>query len=1289
MGDNGNETTAVTSLDDVIAAVAATDSDQNDTEQPELKREQTKAKPKVSVFQLYRFAGPKDLLMMLIASIFSIVMGVSIQVPYVAVMQLVNVVAGLKNCTDYTGNKSDCDVENTLDREANRITFAIGVTGIACCFSAYFCTSLFTVVADRVTRRVRQLAFTNILRQHIGYFDIHFAGELNTRLTQDVMKFEIGIGSKIALIIFWLSTFVTALTICMVYGWQLTLFMCILLPVAGIVGGITTKLMKKYSEREMTAYAKAGSVAEEALTNIRVVHAYAGQRKEANRYEKLLGEAWKVSLKSGLAASFGVGVPYFSTLAVTAATVYLSGILLRDGKIDPGFVIMLLNSMFIGLRSIGFAAVAMEVVSDSQAAAFGLYEIIDAKTQIDSTDESGKKLDVIKGFVQFKDIHFVYPARPGVTVLRGLNLDIPPGKSAALVGPSGCGKSTTIQLLQRFYDPLQGAVYVDGHDVKELNLKWLRQQIGVVSQDPVLFATTIEDNIRFGNPLATKEDIETAAKEADAHHFIMKLPQKYETLMNEQGTQLSRGEKQRISLARALVRKPKILLLDECTSALDNESEATVQKALDKAAKGRTTIIIAHRLSTVKDADTLFVIDKGVVAESGSHAGLLEKRGIYHKLVSLQLMEEKEKAVNEELMENDDEILLKVDPQYRKLSVVSAISAKSNRSNRSNKTTNSHSNYDPEDTDDDDEDQALPSHALRRVFALNKEKWPYLLFGLIGGILVGTTWPLYAMLISYVTKGSVGDLESINTAALGILILAVSSCIVCVISTYLLRYFGETLALKLRSMSYAAMLKQEISWFDKPSNQVGSLTSRLAEETAKVKMATGTALLSFATAVSGVACTIVISLTFGWQLGLAVLPVMPLTVVAGAAQGYFNSTYEYKSHKRTESSGRVASEAIDKVRTLASLTKESFFIDKYMSSFEALKKEAYKRANVIGLSWSFLYFCQFALGLIVFGFGVWLSSKELMEFHYILGILTVVLTTCADVGRANSNVPELTASATSAAKLLQLLKRKPQINTESDEGIKPKTCAGEVELRDVCFAYQSRSKTLVLRSVQVAASRGQSVAIVGPSGGGKSTVVQLMERFYDVLTGVVTVDGVDIRELNVSWLRSQMAVVLQEPILFAVSIADNIAYGDNSRQLSMNEIIDAAKAANIHSFITTLPDGYDTNVGSKGTQLSGGQKQRISIARALVRNPKILLLDDATSALDSHSESVVEEALNKARAGRTSIIIAHRLSSIINADVILYVDRGKVLERGTHSQLMALKNHYYGLYQANLGNKST
>jgi ABC-type multidrug transport system fused ATPase/permease subunit len=1260
-----------------------------DEEAERIKRQLRKKK--INIFQLYRFAEPLDYLFLIVGLVGTLLQGFGMQYPFVLVGKVITqYTLAMDNCTNATTGaalpNSTCNFEQLLMKAAAYVSIDFAICGLLTCIGSYAHVALFTIVADRVTRKVRRLVFSNILRQHIGYFDVHFGGELNTRLTQDVTKFEVGIGSKVSLAVAWLMTFFFGMIFDLIMGWQLTLIMCLMLPIAALLSGLTGRIMKIYTEKEMTAYAKAGSVAEEALGNIKIVAAFAGEIKEGERYDKLLGDARKISMKSALASAFGTGVPFFLILTVTAITIYLAGYLVNEGKITSGFVMQLFASMMIGLRSLGYAAGALEIVSDSQGAAYGIYEIIDAKTLIDSTDPSGEKIEDLKGHILFEEIHFVYPARANVQILKGLTVEILPGQTAALVGPSGCGKSTTIQLIQRFYDPDQGTVYLDGKNVKDLNLTWLRRQIGVVSQEPVLFATTIEENIRFGNPEATLDEIIAAAKEADAHGFIDKLTDKYETLLNEQGTQLSRGEKQRISLARALVRQPKILLLDECTSALDNESEAAVQKALEKASKGRTTILIAHRLSTVRDSDVLFVVDKGVVAEKGTHDELFSRKQLYHKLVSTQMLASKEKQQQARDLETPKEVLVQIENRRRSSVAQRRMSMMSMKSTGSQ---NARMLTELRQAQGDAQVVGLTNRPMKRIFAMNKPELPHLLLGVIGGFLVGCVWPIFSILFSNVIGALVtpGDnlMQIVALNSWGLFGLGIVAMIITAISIFVLRYAGELLTERVRSQAYKAMLRQEVAWFDDPDHQVGSLTSKLANEASRIKMATGNTLFYLCAAVSAIILAIVIALASGWELGLTILPLMPLTILSGVIQGYMNTGYEMKSHQRTEESGRVASEAVDKVRTLASLTKEFYFLDKYMAFFEQMKKEARRRANIIGLSWAFYYFDGYVIDIVAFGFGLWLVSQGMMQFKMIFRVLVCTLMTFTDVGRANANVPELTSSKAAAYKVLQLMDRMSEIDPFDPNGKTPSECRGEVALKGVTYYYPTRQNTLVLRDFSIAANRGQCIAVVGPSGGGKSTIVQLLERFYDVFSGVVSVDGIDVKDMNLKWLRAQMGIVTQEPILFAVSLHENIAYGDNTKVMTREEVIKAARSANIHDFITTLPLGYDTNIGSKGSQLSGGQKQRVSIARALVRNPKILLLDDATSALDSHSESIVEEALNKARAGRTSIIISHRLSSIIGADTIVYIDHGKVLEKGTHGELMALKKHYYQLQLANQG----
>nr|XP_014352477.1 PREDICTED: ATP-binding cassette sub-family B member 5-like isoform X3 [Latimeria chalumnae] len=379
---------------------------------------------------------------------------------------------------------------------------------------------------------------------------------------------------------------------------------------------------------------------------------------------------------------------------------------------------------------------------------------------------------------------------------------------------------------------------------------------------------------------------------------------------------------------------------------------------------------------------------------------------------------------------------------------------------------------------------------------------------------------------------------------------------------------------------------------------------------------------------------------------------------------------------------KIATEVAENIRTVVSLTREKRFQSMYEESLQGPQRSAQRKAQVYGscfaLSQAFIYFTYAA----AFRFGAYLITVDQIDTESVFIVFNLMVYGSLALGQTISFAPDYAKAKSAAAHIFALLEQEPAVDGYSDKGLKPDTCNGTVEFRNISFNYPSRPDIPVLEGLSLQIKKGQTVALVGGSGCGKSTTVQLLERFYDPLQGQVLVDGVDAKMLNIQWLRSQIGIVSQEPVLFDCSIAENIAYGISSHKVSLEEIEDAAKAANIHSFIEQLPENYNTCVGDKGTHLSGGQKQRIAIARALLRQPKILLLDEATSALDTESEKVVQEALDFARQGRTCIVIAHRLSTIQNADVIVVIKNGKVVEQGDHQQLLAKRAYYFNLVNA-------
>ncbi|RXN37390.1 bile salt export pump [Labeo rohita] len=443
--------------------------------------------------------------------------------------------------------------------------------------------------------------------------------------------------------------------------------------------------------------------------------------------------------------------------------------------------------------------------------------------------------------------------------------------------------------------------------------------------------------------------------------------------------------------------------------------------------------------------------------------------------------------------------------------------------------------------------------------------------------------------------------------------------------------------------------------------------------------ATGSQIGMIVNSLTNIGASFIIAYYFSWKLSLVVTCFLPLIGLSGVFQSKMLTGFANEDKNALEAAGQVSSEALSNIRTIAGLAKEKHFVSQYEEQLQAPYKGAKKKAHIYGICFAFAQCVIFMAFAASFRYGGYLVSNEGLPYMLVFRVISALVTSASALGRASSFTPDYAKAKIAAAQLFKLLDRVPKISISKTEGQSWDDFRGQIEFKGCRFTYPSRPDIQVLRGLEVSVHPGQTLAFVGSSGCGKSTSVQLLERFYDPDEGQVLIDGRPSASISVAFLRSQIGIVSQEPVLFDCSIAENIQYGDNSRTVSMEEIIEAAKKAYLHDFVMTLPDKYETQVGAQGSQLSRGQKQRIAIARAIVRNPKILLLDEATSALDTESEKVVQAALDEARQGRTCIVIAHRLSTIQSADIIAVMSQGMVIEKGTHEELMARKAAYYKL----------
>ncbi|KAK6623968.1 hypothetical protein RUM44_010825 [Polyplax serrata] len=1122
---------------------------------------------------------------------------------------------------------------------------------------------LLNFTASEQILRIQIRFFKSIVCKDMSWFDTKMDGNFIGTASENMNYLEAGIGGVIGIFVYLILIFAFGVLISLVYGWQLTFAMLSIAPISIGTSSVIAKIQSRLTVKEMMAYTAAGRIAEEVFTSIRTVAAFDGAQKEVQRYAKNLEISKSSGIKRGVASGTSGGVMWLIIYS-SYAIAFLYGVRLiqaskenGDEIYTPAVLLIVFYGIFMGLTNVGFASAHVETFTRACGAAASIFNVINTTSKINPCSEDGKIKGNCLGEIEFRNIHFEYPSRPGVTILRGLNLKIKSGEIVAIVGGSGSGKSTLLQLIQRLYDPMKGDIFLDGENIQSLKVSWLRQQLGVVGQEPLLFATTIRENILYGFPTATEEDVIESAKKANAHDFIRKEIEGYDTVMGQKGSTLSGGQKQRIAIARALIRNPKILLLDEATSALDAANEKIVQAALDRAAKGRTTLIVTHRLSTIENADRIVVIANGVVAEQGTHKELFAAKGLYYELLQTQseIKKEKVKTKQVEISSNqmvyDSPTFLPSTPRsrYNTLSTHSTLSEGSQMK--------------PSDTVDQ-----YKKVSLKQILKWNKNEWSFLFMGTVASLTAGAALPVVCVLFGHLFGLlSLTDFNEIirGTNFYSVILVVVGLVAGCCVflQMYCFAVSEMGLTTRLRIKAFESILNQDVGWFDEEKNKVGALCLRLTQDA------------------SGLQGTI-LSFLFTWKMTLVTLSTIPFVFSGVYIESIFVRGSSNTMNKSLESASKIASEVIGNIKAVACLGKEHYFIEKYSQTLKEGRRSNRKRAWLRGLAFAVGQTAPFFGYSISLWYGGYLVANENLQYKYVIMVSELLIFGAWTLGQCVVLAPSLREAADSAARLQYLFTRKPNVLDGELTNYPNLGKEGAIAYSKVGFKYPTRPGTLVLQNFNALIKSGQSVAIMGPSGSGKSTVIQLLLRYYDPISGHISINNVDIDKYRLSSLRQRLGLVSQEPVLFDRTIEENIAYGDNSRVVPLQEVIEAARAANIHNFIASLPEGYNTRLGIAGTQLSGGQKQRIAIARALVRNPQILLLDEATSALDPQSESVVQEALDNASSGRTTITIAHRLGAVRNADVIYVLDKGSVKESGTHQELMNQKGIYHSMHGA-------
>ncbi|KAH6984745.1 P-loop containing nucleoside triphosphate hydrolase protein [Ilyonectria sp. MPI-CAGE-AT-0026] len=1208
-------------------------------------------------------------------------------------LAMVNLVIGkfISLMSDYTTGSNPPD---NYMKEVSKYALYYVYIGIARLVLTYIYSTLLTYVALNLTRNLRHQYLRAALGQEVSFFDQGEGGSISMQATSNGRLVQSGMSEKLGQIFQAIATFVGAFVIAFISQWKLTLILICILPALLIIVFITGGIDAGIETQVLKIYAQAGAYAESVLGSVRTTHAFSLGPRMSDKYTKYLEDARILGYKKNLLYGIMFGGEYFVIFAGMGLAFWQGITMIARGEVESiGTVFTVLFSVIIAASTLNSIVPHMVTFSRAATAAAELFVLIDRKSEINPFDESGDKPTDTAGEIELEGVTFSYPTRPDVRVLEDFSLRVPAGKVTALVGPSGSGKSTIVGLMERWYNPSEGSIKLDGKSIDQLNLRWLRTNVRLVQQEPVLFNGTVFDNISNGLVGTQWESesreqklgrVQAAAKKAFADDFIQGLPEGYDTRIGERGGLLSGGQKQRIAIARSIVSEPKILLLDEATSALDPHAEGIVQKALDEASKNRTTITIAHKLKTIQGADNIVVMKQGKIVEQGRHDELVARDGEYATLVNAQdLSTEKAEAATEESSEEDEEILSVKQTQSlvrQKTADVENFEAFKNR---------------------EDFNVAPRTGVITTIWKLVRAT-PELnrCYGIVGlACLAGAgLYPGQTVLIGKVLDvfGSDDMQKRGNFISLMFFVMACGLLVVYCVLGWTTNIVAQTFSKKIRSDMFSAFLRQDLRFFDRPENTVGALTSHIDSYAQAIFELMGFNISLIIFCVSNVVVCSILSIVVSWKLGLVgVFAGIPPLLGAGYVRIRIETKMDSDIDEKFSQSASVASETVTAIRTVSSLAIEEDVLRRYTHELDTAISQAKAPLFNMMIWFSFTQSVEY----FILALGFWWGSKlvsngEISFYQFIVSFMGVYFSGQA-AGQLFSFAGSFTQANSAANYYFWICGLEPTIH-ETEENIKkvPKEGCNSYKFQDVEFSYPLAPDNRVLKGVSLNVEPGQFVAFVGASGCGKSTMIALLERFYDPTSGSIVIDGGDsLSDLNPRAYRSRVALVQQEPTLFPGSIRENISMGidmdvankgDGPVTVDDKMIEEACRAANAWDFVSSLPEGLATPCGTGGSQLSGGQRQRIAIARALIRNPSVILLDEATSALDTESERVVQAALMEASSTgrRITVAVAHRLSTVRTANRIFVFYGGRIVEAGTHSELIAQGGMYNKMCEA-------